>query len=287
MFVGDFVNIFIGLSLLFATVALIVSTLTEALATMLRWRSANLIDGLKSLLNDKDFSGLAGDLLTHAGVNPTLLVRKDAPAAAPNRFNAPSYIDSAQFAAGMIDALRARAHAAAGVAVPTVRAAIDACPDDKVKQMLQGMYSRAGRKEAEFHQAIASWFDASMDRVGGAYKRHVQLVSFCIALAIAMLLNFDAFAVADAIWRHPEYVVRMQAPPAHTALQDLDLSGLPIGWSGQVWEHFSAADGLVKFLGMLTCALAALFGAPFWFDLLQKFVRLRGSGTPPKPANQT
>jgi len=33
--------------------------------------------------------------------------------------------------------------------------------------------------------------------------------------------------------------------------------------------------------GWLITAFAALFGAPFWFDTLQQFVRLKGSGPSP------
>jgi hypothetical protein len=34
-------------------------------------------------------------------------------------------------------------------------------------------------------------------------------------------------------------------------------------------------------LGWIIAAGAALFGAPFWFDVLQRFVQLRGTGRPP------
>jgi hypothetical protein len=33
-------------------------------------------------------------------------------------------------------------------------------------------------------------------------------------------------------------------------------------------------------MGWLIAAGAALFGAPFWFDVLQRFVQLRGTGRP-------
>jgi hypothetical protein len=37
-------------------------------------------------------------------------------------------------------------------------------------------------------------------------------------------------------------------------------------------------------LGWLITAFATLFGAPFWFDTLQRIVRLKGSG--PSPAEK-
>ena len=36
-----------------------------------------------------------------------------------------------------------------------------------------------------------------------------------------------------------------------------------------------------KVIGWLITALAISLGAPFWFDLLNRFVKLRGTGTPP------
>jgi hypothetical protein len=38
-------------------------------------------------------------------------------------------------------------------------------------------------------------------------------------------------------------------------------------------------------LGWLVTAFATLFGAPFWFDTLQGFVRLKGAG--PSPQEKT
>ena len=35
-------------------------------------------------------------------------------------------------------------------------------------------------------------------------------------------------------------------------------------------------------VGWLITALATLFGAPFWFDALQQFVRLKGAGPSPQ-----
>jgi hypothetical protein len=34
-------------------------------------------------------------------------------------------------------------------------------------------------------------------------------------------------------------------------------------------------------LGWLITAVAALFGAPFWFDALQSIIRLKGAGPSP------
>ena len=56
----------VGLTFCYATLALIVSTVQEALASALRLRAHTLLDGIKSMLNDPQFTGLARMLYSHA-----------------------------------------------------------------------------------------------------------------------------------------------------------------------------------------------------------------------------
>jgi hypothetical protein len=38
---------------------------------------------------------------------------------------------------------------------------------------------------------------------------------------------------------------------------------------------------LAKLAGLALTTAALLLGAPFWFDVLSKFIRVRGTGAPP------
>lgn len=58
------------------------------------------------------------------------------------------------------------------------------------------------------------------------------------------------------------------------ALQNL---GLPIGW--QRWPQ--GGEWLMKIIGLLITTIAVSFGAPFWFELLNKLVNLRMAGRSP------
>jgi hypothetical protein len=58
------------------------------------------------------------------------------------------------------------------------------------------------------------------------------------------------------------------------ALQNL---GLPVGW--QRWPQGS--EWITKIIGLLITAIAVSFGAPFWFELLNKLVNLRMAGRNP------
>lgn len=72
-------------------------------------------------------------------------------------------------------------------------------------------------------------------------------------------------------------------------MKDLAAQGLPIGYAcldtetschlGDLPNDFKS--WLLKIAGLLLTALAAMLGAPFWFDLINRAVSLRGSGGKP------
>jgi hypothetical protein len=67
-------------------------------------------------------------------------------------------------------------------------------------------------------------------------------------------------------------------PNAQQLLGQLQDS-VPLGWSnGTLANLYKDWNWLYVIPGWLISAIATLFGAPFWFDTLQKFVRLRGTG---------
>jgi hypothetical protein len=52
-------------------------------------------------------------------------------------------------------------------------------------------------------QNMATWFDNSMERLSGWYKRKAQLMAFIIGLVIAVSLNVDSIKLANQLWREP------------------------------------------------------------------------------------
>jgi hypothetical protein len=66
---------------------------------------------------------------------------------------------------------------------------------------------------------------------------------------------------------------------------------LPVGWSRNANDpgYFRPPELSLDFAGWVLYKLFGLFisifavslGAPFWFDMLSKFVNLRSAGTPP------
>lgn len=287
------VNVAIGLVFCFAAMGLAASTVTEALASLVKLRANTLVSGIQKMLNDPKFNGLALQIYNHALVHP----QGNGGMKSRSRFwsySGPSYIRAANFATAAVDVLQKTPGDAAQLS-----ASIDALPDPQLKQLLQGMVVRAGSDMEHLRKQIADWFDSSMDRVSGAYKRQAQLACFLIGFGLAAAFNVDAAHVVAALWADPTMAkaVANQASPLTTDNADLKqvmakLQALPVGAGAlgrcdeqTLWCVGGHAVSGLTLAGWLITAVASVFGAPFWFDLLGKLVQLRGAG--PKPVSSS
>ena len=274
------IEVAIGLVFCYASISVISSSLYEAFASMVKLRARSLLDGVKALLNDPGFTGLARDVYQHALVNPLSsgAVEGALTPAAAMPATRPSYIEPRAFAIALIDTIQKTPEG-----FQHLRERIDGLQDRQLRTLLQGIWDRADGKIENIEGALAHWFDAGMNRVSGAYKRQAQLFTFLIALVIAGAFNVDSFHLFKTLWLHPGAAASIGAGSANGgAKQALDaLFTLPVGW-----DHApeSAGAGLLLFCGWLVTAISVLFGAPFWFDLLQRLVNLRGTGRKPAAA---
>jgi hypothetical protein len=314
MFNSAVLNLAIGLIFTFLTISLATGTIVEAIASLFTLRAVTLRKGIAQLLNDPDFSGLAKEIYAHAFINP----RSDGTAAsigAGNRKN-PAYIDRQLFGQAMLDILKispAVANAAnnpsAPLGKPTVgelktavadalttaaKAQGKAAPDDQLQKFLHGIIERSVGDPDKIKAELVAWFDNSMDRVSGWYKRWTQFISIIVAVILAAGLNIDAVKVAKTLWEQPNLVAELNLPaggaasspqtgaPAPSAdLKKLidELNTLPIGWTDSQWMGWDKF--WLALLGWVIAALSTLFGAPFWFDLLQTIIRVKGAGPSP------
>ena len=273
MFGSTVLEVAVGLTFCYATVALIVSTVQEALASALRLRARLLLAGVKSMLNDKAFTGLARLLYTHALVSPH--ADGSGSATAQDVATLPAYIEPKHFAIALTESIQTLPGNYAQLGRD-----IDALPDPQVQRALQGMYQRAAGDMDAFRLSIEGWFNAAMTRVTASYKRRSMVVSLLLSLLLAILFNIDSIHLFRTLWTHPSLAA--QAGAATGALDQSVLDGLralPIGWDRfppTFDRHFALMAA-----GWLLTASTALFGAPFWFDLMKRSVQVRGTG--PKP----
>jgi hypothetical protein len=157
-----------------------------------------------------------------------------------------------------------------------------------------------------------------MDRLSGDYKRIVKNLTLAIAFVVAIALNADSIEVGRALWndsalraqmvqaagpilqsggtvgpacRNDDPGVQIKCLLTQLKVQQEAVRPLPLGWS-----RASEGSGppptptvgsvVMKVLGIAWTALALSLGAPFWFDLLQKFMNLRGAGVKPEEKPQ-
>jgi len=282
MFGSTVLDLVLGILFSFLIISLVTSTITEAIASAVGWRANTLLGGIKDLLNDRTFTGLAQSIYRHAAVNP---LDDGTPKTEANLQFKPSYIDPKQFAGALIDVLNLAPAAGATVTVAGLQNQITSSTllNDQLKTMLTGIVTRTGGNVNRIRDELATWFDSGMDRVAGSYKRKTQKWGFWIAVLCAIALNIDIVKIAEALWDQPILMKGFSVSAGQLPQDVLDQAqqlGLPFGWGpaaityAQCWQHWP-----YMIAGWAIAAVATLFGAPFWFDALQKFVQLRGAGS--------
>ncbi len=273
MFGSTVLEVAIGLAFCYGTLALVVTTLQEALAAAFQLRAGMLQDAVKRMLNDPRFDGMARVLYGHPLVNPRVGAY-DPGARLPARLR-PSYIEPANFAIALVDAIRGQGSLEAGIA---------AVPDPQLQRTLQTLYLQAGGDLQRFQAALAGWFDSAMERLSGVYKRRQLLISFLVSLLLTILFNIDSIHLFQTLWQHPAMAAHITAVPDGL---DADVMAqlwvLPIGW--QAFPPVFDAQFALQASGWLVTASTTLFGAPFWFDILQRAINLRSTGAKPAPIN--
>jgi hypothetical protein len=248
--------------------------------------------------------GNSASNLSLADTSPT------ATGAPPPKREMPSYIDPQHFAQALMDVT-----GLTGKFGPdAIMQEVNKIEDDQIKRLLTGIVDRTQGNIAAISDSIAHWFDAAMDRVSGAYKRWSQLISFLVALLLAIALNISAVHVGERLWKQPIDTAKIAQVKAEDItnkdaavailnkldqIEELapaigwqDLSAFQKFWTEDLWvvEPFKDAPGSIAFdawsriIGWLITAQATLFGAAFWFDMLQQIIRLKGSG--PSPAEK-
>ena len=306
MFGSTILDVTIGLILTYLVMALVCSAVNEGIASLFSFRAKFLEEGVRNLIGN----GLAEEVFKH-GLVQGLTRRKPEKPPKPGKeakpsARHPSYLPAPVFA---VTLLEAAAKQEPGKEVPKgvntaaeVRKAIDAVPDAHVKEALNLLWKQAGGNVAEFQKKLEGWYDDAMERVSGWYKRRTQLILAIIAVVFVALANADTVSIASGLWTNSSVRAAASAQAATVVqtgqggaqpdqrLRDLEGAGLPIGWD---WNASQSADPrgrpsdaigwVLKVIGLLFTVGALTLGAPFWFDLLSKFVSLRSAGKVPKP----
>jgi hypothetical protein len=321
MFDFPALDVAIGLVFVYILLALVCSTVNEAVSTAFGMRARFLQLGLVNILsaspNPTDegqaaLKKLYGHPLIQTLVRPNRGADPAADPTAPARWwrkpPYPSYLPSRTFVAALTDLARdttdwrAQAPPAeAEAAVARMEAAgkelertIASIPNTKLSEALLAVYRSAGSDASRFQHAAEQWFDDAMERVSGWYKRRVQLFLFVIATVIVVALNADSLTTGRVLWRddavRAAVVKQAEAAAADDNQTDVDKAvkelDLPLGWQLSTGDEPTEIPNdplsiVAKLVGLALTIGAVMLGAPFWFDLMSKVMRVRSTGAPP------
>jgi len=161
-------------------------------------------------------------------------------------------------------------------------------PPGQLNDLVQKAANNAFDTLEGFRVQVELVFDDAMERASGWYKRKVQAVLLALAVVVVIGLNVDSVRVGTALWNDAplrDAVAAQASSPrvgspenAAAALDRVSALQLPVGW-GKAGRHAI----LASVPGWVITIAALNLGAPFWFDLLSRFARLRGSGVPERP----
>ena len=200
---------------------------------------------------------------------------------------------------------------------------LDSLNESEMKHTLKSLARTASYGADPFlslQQEIANWYNNSMDRLNGWYKRATRKWLFITGFLVAMLFNVNALHVLKRLYTDPQLRTSVSEAAARYLVENESLPGaaienadtlrnrisqlretiaplkLPVGYDYADAGFIDTLNGYRQaiaeafpgsFLGWLLTALAVSFGAPFWFDLLKGFANVRSTGiVPPTAGNR-
>jgi hypothetical protein len=279
------IDIAIGLMLMYLVLSMLATVINEFIATQLRLRATTLKDGLQHIIDDAT--------LRTAFYNHGLIASGNDAVSGDHV----SYLSGRGFALAVLGSLDPTKP------LPTfaeIEGAIKRLDNSHIRDTLLAQLTTANGDMEKLRDNLAHAFDGMMDRVSGIYKRYLKRISLVVGIVLAGLMNADTIKVGTSLWRDGSVRAQMvevarsfnanpSAGGADTSLKDVEgaitqaqetLRPLPIGWPDKP-DLRSAGSYIMKIVGLLLTGFAISLGAPFWFDLLGKFMNLRGTG--PKP----
>ena len=297
MFDHPIVDVALGLILLYTVLSLFASVVKEWISTFFGLRAKKLKKGIQTLIG----ADYAAKIYGHPLVS-TLSTEK----------KLPSYIESGTFASALVDLL-AHGEEDQSTADPEDDRSTDDSEGDAARlirnvsgdpvlgRALRALSSTGAETVAQLRTEIAAWFDDGMNRVSGWYRRQTQWIIFAIGAGVTLFANASTVHVAGDLWRDDvlRYSIAQEAvsmasttpSPDSLEVSDALLASFPVGWGDE--DPFGAREGvpdwswgtwLAHLMGWILTAAAVSLGAPFWFDLLGRVAKLRGTGKRPEGA---
>jgi hypothetical protein len=202
-----------------------------------------------------------------------------------------------------------------------IQETLDSMPES-LKRSLYILAQRAEKSGGDtqeqlqrFQKEIEIWFDQSMERASGVYKRNARGVAILLGTAIAVAANADTIHIINRLSKdsmlrstvnlYAEQLVANNAKTKSNNLSSLtkvqqDVAQaldnnvpLPLGWSEQNRLKRDKQGNLLwpalmeKLFGWILSGVAISMGAGFWFEALNKIINIRNAGKKPPSSTES
>jgi len=252
-------EVVIGLIFVYLLLSILCSGINELIAQYTARRGQFLRQGLQNVLGDR---WMYLRLVNHPVVSS--LYRDK-----PGKITHPSYIPSNNFALALLDIVRLKAEQLGVHISPNgngqwqvgdLRRAAHRCAEYgyHIGMAIEPLLDSANGQFDQAVRNIETWYDSSMDRVSGWYKRRTQILLFVIAAVVALGFNIDSIEIAKSLRQSDslrqsmveaavQRVEQGQAPAAGgqresaavreemqqvvASMQEYESMGLPVGFS--------------------------------------------------------
>ncbi len=293
-------NVVLSLVFIFLLYSLLVTIVNEIIASMLRLRSKTLQEGIRRMLTDN--GATANNLVDNFFNQPAIKFLGE-----DNGVKRPSYLSPNSFSKGLIEMFKDFSHDKTTLldkitdGIAHVKAI-----NPQTGRYLESLIEDARNDTDKFRELVELWFNETMDRATGWYKRQAQRLTFLVGFLVAASFNVDTIRIVQHLSTDPKLSERMadmavkyaetykdtngKTPPevnkevAHYFNEAKKLKNKEIAQANTVlglgWDfnaEFNIIQMFYSLLGFLITALAISLGAPFWFDILNKVVQLRSS----------
>ena len=223
-------DVAIGLVLVVTLVSLVCSVINEWISGILSKRGQMLWEGIYHLVGQDLADRICAHHLLQGLSRESWFDRL--PVIGRLKRAKPSYVPTRLFVMALMDVMGQRAKEQAAPAAPApagtapaagapaaarttpvggtfpadlgdLKAAIEALPPSSVRQALLALVDDAGDRLDTAKKNLGDWFDDSMNRVSGWYKRWSQLVLLAVSIVVALVLGVDILQIGKQLWADP------------------------------------------------------------------------------------
>lgn len=317
MFNAPVLDLVILLSFTYFIGSLILSAVNEALASTLRLRQKDLRTGLLKFFLSAEWRAFVNNHFLKSPHIETLMKRK-------NRL--PVYIPARNFVLAIVQHLDEKWYQKGKISscTTTPEAGQPAGKDILPKHlcvvletiMKQVSHLPAAELVPEFEKRVEEFYNNTMDRVTGWYKRRVRRILLVTGFVLSVLLNIDTIKIAndamqdkaklskavdnittnlsrnDSMYETSLIIAdsagnvnikRTKMKADSVILNYQQVTGYRLGYKDldEFKQQWSGRNFWIKLFGVLLTAFALQLGSTYWFDIMNKAVNIRATGKKP------